>query len=309
MELELTVSKMDAGRQLKHVLRDNFRLSTGLLRRAKFGGSLLLNDAPVFADRRVCAGDHIRVLFPPETADYPPEEGRLSVLWEDGHYLAVDKPSGMITHPTHSRISGTLANLALHHILVSGGDGCHAVNRLDRDTGGIVLFAKSAYAKSLTFDAAFEKLYLAAAYGEPPEKCGTVSLPIARAGERDMKRVVSSSGAPSVTHYRVLAQSRGSSLLLLRLETGRTHQIRVHMSALGCPLLGDRLYGSAESCELSHKLGITEQRLHACRLSFRHPLGGDTVDISSCPPWLSSFGEALIPAAGEKSFDFFDKSY
>lgn len=285
MKVTLEITANDAGRVLKRVLRDRLCLSTAMLRSAKYGGDILLNGKSVFVTATVNEGDTVEVLFPEETADYPAENAPISVLWEDEHFMAVDKPAGIITHPTHSRISGTLANYALFYSLAHGGAGCHAVNRLDRDTGGVILFAKSAYSKSTTAGLDYEKLYLAVVFGSPEADSGSVDLPIKRANEADMRRITAPDGAPSLTHYEVLRRYDGFSLLRLRLETGRTHQIRVHMAAIGHPLLGDRLYGTEESYALSEQLGIPHHMLHAESLRFLHPLTGQEIIIKSTPDW------------------------
>lgn len=285
MKLELVISANDAGRVLKRVLRDRLYLSSAMLRRAKAEGRILLNGESVFVTVRVCENDRVEVHFPDEKADYPAENLPVSVLWEDEHFFAVDKPAGIITHPTHSRCSGTLANRALFYSLSHGGSGCHAVNRLDRDTGGIILFAKSSYAKSIAADLEYEKIYLAAVYGAPENRSGTVDLPIKRLNDADMRRITAEDGAPSVTHYELLESHSGFSLLRLRLETGRTHQIRVHMAAIGHPLLGDRLYGTSDSLALTESMGIPHHLLHAEKLSFRHPLTGAYISLCSRPDW------------------------
>ena len=171
------------------------------------------------------------------------------------------------------------------HSLANGGAGCHAVNRLDRDTSGVILFAKSAYAKSISTGLEYEKIYLAVVYGSPKADSGTVDLPIKRANETDMRRVTAPDGSPSVTHYTVLRRYGSHSLLRLRLETGRTHQIRVHMAAIGHPLLGDKLYGSEASSTLSETLGVPHQLLHAESLRFIHPISGDEISLRSEPKW------------------------
>ena len=285
MKLTLKISENDAGRVLKRVLRDRLYLSAAMLRSAKYGGSILLNGENVFVTATVKEGDLVEVCFPEEKVDYPAEDGTVSVIWEDEHFMAVDKPAGIITHPTHSRISGTLANFALSYILTHGGAGCHAVNRLDRDTSGVILFAKSAYAKSITMDLDYEKLYLAMVYGSPKADSGSIDLPIKRVNETDMRRMTAPDGAPSLTHYEVLERYDGFSLLRLRLETGRTHQIRVHMAAIGHPLLGDRLYCSEASNALSQKLGVPHHLLHAESLRFIHPISGEEILLKAHPDW------------------------
>ena len=289
MELPYTVLEKDEGRMLKYVLRDRLGLSATLLRRIKNGGAILLNGEPVFVTARLRAGDRLLLRFPPEEADFPPESGPLRVLWEDGLYLAADKPAGLLTHPSHSRYTGTLASFALHYVQSRGGETVHAVNRLDRDTSGVVLFSKCAWGKSLLREAQMEKRYLALVCGAPPQDAGLADLPIRRAAEREQRRIVAEDGAPARTRWRVLrrfeTEDGAYSLLLLRLETGRTHQIRVHMAALGCPLLGDKLYGTPASSALSAALGVPTQALHACLLRFPHPLTGEGVELRTLPEW------------------------
>ena len=294
MELPYTILEKDEGRILKYVLRDRLRLSATLLRRIKNDGAILLNGEPVFATARLRAGDRLLLRFPPEEADFPPEPGPLHVLWEDALYLAPEKPAGLLTHPSHSRYTGTLANFALSYVRAWGGESVHAVNRLDRDTSGVVLFSKNAWGKSLLREAEMEKRYLALVFGAPPEETGLAELPIRRAAEREQRRIVAPDGAAARTRWRVLRRFEAAggaySLVLLRLETGRTHQIRVHMAALGCPLLGDRLYGTPASAALSAALGVERQALHACLLRFTHPLTGEAVELRSLPEWKALTG-------------------
>lgn len=283
MKLEYIVNKEDAGKMLKYLLRDRFLLSAALLRRSKTAGELRLNGEAVFVTRTVSEGDLLELVLPGESADFPAEDAPLDILYEDELILAVNKPEGLLTHPSHSRYTGTLANFALGHILASGGDNCHAVNRLDRDTSGVVLFAKSSYAKSLFCAAEAEKSYLAAVFGCPPDGEGTVNMPIKRLREGEMRRVTAPDGSPAVTHYRVVGRFDGGSLLRVRLETGRTHQIRVHMLATGCPLLGDGLYYTPQSRALSEKMGIKTQLLHAESLNLTHPLTGERLRFDAPP--------------------------
>ncbi len=283
MILRYTVPAEEEGRTLKSVLRSTLRLSAAQMRRLKAADAFLVNGEPVYADRLLRQGDALTLpMAEPEPA-FPPEEGLLTVLFEDEHLLAVDKPRGIILHPTHSRFTGTLANLAWGHIRASGGDGCHAVNRLDRDTGGVVLFAKNAWACSRMSGAVEDKRYLAAVCGVPEAPEGCIDLPIRRLSERDMKRVTAPDGQSARTDWRLLASRDGLSLLELRLLTGRTHQIRVHCAAMGWPLLGDRLYGTEVSLERSEALGETMQALWCVNMTFRHPLDGRSLTLSVRP--------------------------
>ena len=283
MILRYTVPAEEEGRTLKSVLRSTLRLSATQMRRLKAADAFLVNGDPVHADRLLRQGDALTLpMTEPEPA-FPPEEGPLTVLFEDEHLLAVDKPRGLILHPTHSRFTGTLANLAWGHIRAAGGDGCHAVNRLDRDTGGVVLFAKNAWACSRMAGAVEDKRYFAAVCGVPEAAEGSIGLPIRRLSERDMKRVCAPDGQSARTDWRLLVSREGLSLLELKLYTGRTHQIRVHCAAMGWPLLGDRLYGNEASLARSTALGQEMQALWCCRMVFRHPTDDRRVILTARP--------------------------
>ncbi len=283
MELGYLAAPEDDGRPLKSILRNELRLSTTLLRRSKAANGLTLNGLPVPVNAPVRPGDRVCVVLTEPPPEYPPEEGPLSILYEDDFLLVLDKPRGLILHPTHSRFTGTLLNRAWGHILRSGGDGCHAVNRLDRDTGGVVLLAKNAWAHSVLSGAVEEKSYLAAVCGVPAAPSGSITLPIRRESEADMKRICSPDGQSARTDWRLLRVREGLSLLELRLYTGRTHQIRVHCAAMGWPLLGDRLYGTEESLARSRALGIGLQALWCSRMVFPHPLSGETLRPEARP--------------------------
>lgn len=281
MELSYIAVPADASRPLRNVLRDDLRLSAASVRQLKAANGIFINGIAVHTDARLAPGDRLSVVLTEPEPAFPAEPGHLSVIWEDSDYLAVDKPQGLIIHPTHSRLTGTLANAAWAHIRETGGEGCHAVNRLDRDTAGVVLFAKNARACALIAGAVTDKRYLAAVCGTPAESVGSITLPIRRSEEGDMRRICAPDGSPARTDYRALTSKGGCSLLAIRLYTGRTHQIRVHFAALGFPLLGDRLYGSEDSIALSARLGIDAHALRCTSLSFRHPLTGETVMLSA----------------------------
>ncbi len=283
MVLRYTVPAEEDGRTLKSVLRGSLRLSAAQLRRLKAADALFVGGERSLPTRPVRQGDELKLMLTEPEPAFPPEEGPLTVLFEDEHLLAVDKPRGIILHPTHSRFTGTLANLAWGRIRASGGDGCHAVNRLDRDTGGVVLFAKNAWACSLMAGAVEDKCYLAVVYGVPGAAEGCIDFPIRRLSEQDMKRVCAPDGQNARTDWRLLETREGLSLLELRLFTGRTHQIRVHCAAMGWPLLGDRLYGTEASLARSDALKETMQALWCTRLTFRHPADGRAVTLTARP--------------------------
>ena len=285
MELRYRALPEDEGRSLQSVLRSSLRLSAAMVRRLKGADAFRVNGLSAHTNYRLQPGDEVRLTLTEPGPDYPPEDGEIAVLYEDECILAVKKPRGMIVHPTHARFTGTLANRVWGYMLRSG-DGCHLVNRLDRDTGGIVLFAKNSHVCALLSDAVTEKVYRALVCGVPGAESGSITFPIRRRNETDMKRVCAEDGSEARTDYRVLLSGNGLSLLELRLYTGRTHQIRVHCAEMGWPLLGDRLYGTEASIALSDKLGETMQNLWCVRMAFRHPLTGETVSVEAPPEGL-----------------------
>ena len=283
MKLTYQALPGDAGRPLRNVLRSSLRLSAAMVRRLKAADAFRVNGLSVHTDYRLQPGDVLCLTLTEPEPDYPAEEGEIAVLYEDDCILAVDKPRGMIVHPTHARLTGTLANRVWGYLQRNGGDGCHLVNRLDRDTGGVTLFAKNSHVCALMDGAVTEKCYRAVVCGVPEEESGSITFPIRREREGDMKRICAEDGSEARTDYRVLSSGNGLSLLELRLHTGRTHQIRVHCAEMGWPLLGDKLYGTEESIARSEALGETMQDLWCVRMTFRHPLTGEHITVEAPP--------------------------
>lgn len=284
MLLEHSVMEAEAGKRLSLVLRRSLGLSATLIKRLKAKNALIVDGQPVHADHILRPGQRICVdlALTERPPDLLPQPGPLDIVFEDGYFLVLNKPAGLAVHPSRGKNTGTLANFAAHYL----GGTVHVVNRLDRDTCGLVLLAKSAYAKAAGIEAlkAGEKTYLALVFGafSPPE--GRICLPIAReARPGSMRRLVSPAGQPAVTGYETLARYEGYSRVRFFLETGRTHQIRVHCAHLGCPILGDRLYGTAESQALSRALAIPCQQLQAQSLCFSHPFTGAALALSLPP--------------------------
>lgn len=233
------------------ILRRELKLSSTLVRRLKYCSAYTVNGEPAHTDRPVRPGDVVRVCLDEPRPDYPAEDGPLSILYEDEALLAVDKPQGMLVHPSFSRQTGTLANRLLGYYDRTG-QACavHPVSRLDRDTFGVVLLAKNAHAHALLIAAEKHKTYHAAL------------------------RCVRADGQPARSAYRTLRTEHGISLLELQPLTGRTHQLRVHCAWLGCPILGDPQYGGAES-------GGPGQQLCAVSIRFFHPFLKKWLEIRS----------------------------
>lgn len=283
--MELSVTAGRSGR-LSTFLKRELGLSTGLMNRLKWNDRILVNGVPRHADFPVAEGDVITALLDDEVPAYPAEEGPLRILYEDDHLLAVDKPAGILIHPSRSRDSGTLANYVVYYYQQTGQKSAfHPVTRLDRDTFGVVLLAKNAHVhaamNTLHAQGGIRKTYHALVFGTPEPDSGTIDAPIARLPLPSLLRRVDPAGKPSVTEYRVLERRDRCSLLELRPITGRTHQLRVHCAYMGFPILGDPQYGSPESMELSRQLGLESQLLCAQKLEFIHPVTGEPLRLES----------------------------
>ncbi len=272
-----------AGRngRLSSFLREEMKMSAGLLNRLKWQEKLFVNGVPQHTNYAVCAGDVITVPLDEETPQYPAEFDPISIIYEDEHLLAVDKPSGLLIHPSRSKLTGTLANRVLGYYQ-STGQSCafHPITRLDRDTFGIVLLAKNAHIHSLLQAGDLVKTYHARTFGGPAADSGVIDAPIARKPLPSLLREISPEGKPSVTEFQVLERGE-CCVLALRPVTGRTHQLRLHCAYMGFPILGDPQYGSDASVSCSQKLGLDTQLLCARELQFTHPIAGTPLHLQS----------------------------
>jgi len=237
------------------------------------GGKLEVNGTEQNVRYQLAPGDRVTVTFPPEPKglSLEPWDFPLEIVYEDDWLLVINKPSGIPVIPTRRYPDGTLANALMHYYEQIGLESTvHFVNRLDKDTSGLLVVAKYRHVHHLlTGDIKqVERRYLARVNGCPNPLKGTVDAPIARLEEGNVLRGVREDGQRSVTHYEVLESNGTTSLVECRLETGRTHQIRVHMSYLGCPLVGDSLYGDTSNIGGG-------QHLTSYYLAFKHPLTGE----------------------------------
>ena len=279
--MKLTHTAARAGR-LSSFLLGELKMSTGLMNKLKWGDSLRVNGIPQRTNYPVKPGDVITVMLEDETPEYPAEDGELSILYEDDAILAVDKPAGMLIHPSRAKNTGTLANYVAGYYRKTGQNcAFHPMTRLDRDTFGIVLLAKNAHIHSLLQNFGAKKTYHALVYGGPNEDSGTIDAPIARRPLPSLLRYVNPEGKPSVTQWQVLEWDGKLCKLALRPITGRTHQLRLHCAYMGFPILGDPQYGSPESQAYSAELGLTHQMLCAKRLELSHPLTGEFMTLES----------------------------
>ena len=278
MELKLIARRQG---RLSSFLRQELKMSAGLMNKLKWGDAIQVNATPRHTDFAVVPGDTVTVRLDEPEPEYPAEDGPLTVIYEDEHILAVDKPAGMLIHPSRGKNDGTLANLVVGYYRRTGQKSAfHPVTRLDRDTFGIVLLAKHAHAHALLQRSDLQKTYHALTLGGPVDDEGVIDAPIARRPLPSLLRFVSPEGKPSVTEYRVLRRGE-TCLMALTPVTGRTHQLRVHCAHMGFPILGDPQYGSEESMVYSQSLGLTGQRLCAKRLEFTHPITDEPLVLES----------------------------
>lgn len=279
--MEITYIAQRTGR-LSSFLKEELKLSTGLMNRLKWQDKLYVNGIPRHADFEVQTGDTITVPLEEESPQYPAEDAPITVLYEDEHLLAVDKPAGMLIHPSRSQFTGTLANRVLGYYQRTGQNSAfHPLTRLDRDTFGIVLLAKNAHVHALLQQQSIQKTYHAVVFGTMPADSGSIDAPIARRPLPSLLREVRSDGKASLTHYRVLESSEYWARVALQPVTGRTHQLRVHCAYIGCPILGDPQYGTAEALAFSHEKGIKTQLLCAKKLQLLHPITGEKLLLES----------------------------
>ena len=270
---------------------------------------------------RVLDGDDIRVCVPaPEPSSLVPEPIPLAILHEDADVLVVDKPAGLVVHPAAGNRRGTLVHALLHHVpelaALAGAGRPGIVHRLDKDTSGLLVVAKNAHAHACLAAAlqrrAVQRRYAALVWGRVQRAEGAVDLPVGRHPlDRKRMSVHSRRGRPAFTRYHVRERLAFTTLLDVRLDTGRTHQIRVHLASLGHPVFGDATYGGRNSCLTRLPAGLRvvarqalqsmpRQALHATRLSFQHPATG--IDMAFESPLPADFSQILAmlrqPAPG-----------
>ena len=299
----------DAGARLDAFLAGKMEKTRSSVQKLIEEENVRLNGAPAAKNARLREGDRVEATEPPpEVLDVKPQNIPLDIVYEDQDLLVVNKPKGMVVHPAAGNPDGTLVNALLFHCgdSLSGINGVirpGIVHRIDKDTSGLLIVAKNDRAhQSLAEQIAvhsFTRIYNAVVYGLVKEEEGTVSAPIGRhPTDRKRMAVLSSGGREAVTHYRVLERFPGFTLVECRLETGRTHQIRVHMAHIGHPVAGDPVYGP--------KKCITElqgQCLHARVIGFIHPATGEYLEFDSgLPPYFERFLEKLRRSGKERGF-------
>ena len=299
--LEFTAAPADAGQRLDRWLAGQAGApSRSALQGLMEAGFVRRNGAPANKKDKLAAGDRITLTLPdPQPIEAQPQNIPLDIVYEDDHLLVVNKPKGMVVHPAPGNPDGTLVNALLYHCRgqLSGVGGAirpGIVHRIDKDTSGLLVVAKD----DLTHQGlseqmavhAIHRVYHAVVYGNIRQDAGTIEAPIGR-DPRDRKRmaVTPGQGKRACTHWQVLERFGQFTLLACRLETGRTHQIRVHMAHIGHPLAGDPVYGPRSVIR-----DLQGQCLHAKELGFRHPVTGQELRFDSpLPAYFTTFLEWL----------------
>lgn len=292
--LQHTVTPEEAGLTVREIATGALGVSGRMIQRLTRSRGISLNRKPAQLSRRVRAGDVIGVKIADTAAsELVAVEMPLTIAHEDEDVLVIDKPPYLLVHPVAPHHTRTLAHGIAHHYSSIGLRAkVRPVHRLDRDTSGLILIAKSAYAHQhldrQLRERSLRREYLALVSGELHAAAGVVDAPIARRKDQPALREVAQGGDPALTRYRLVERLRDASLVALELETGRTHQIRVHMTSLGHPLLGDSQYGGPEVP------GLNRQALHASRLTFVQPRTEAPIELASeLPPDLERIRERL----------------
>lgn len=297
--IETTIGEAQNGLRLDKALADLLpELSRERLKALIVEGQVTASGRPLNPSMKVTAGQHFAVTLPqPVAAEAVAQDIPLTIVYEDADLVVIDKPAGLVVHPAAGNLDGTLVNALLHHCRgqLSGIGGVARpgiVHRIDKDTSGLLVVAKSDRAHeglAQQFKAhSIDRLYAAIVYGVPQPSFGTVDTWISRSNADRKKMAVhrEGRGKRAVTHYRTVERLRGAALVECRLETGRTHQVRVHMAHLGNPLIGDPVYGRDRKGfkTILETLSFKRQALHAKRLGFIHPVTGQKLSFDSALP-------------------------
>ena len=276
---------VDKDTTVKDILLNKLDISSRLLKKLKLEQRIFCNGKNVWVNDKVSVGDEISVniTFEERNDKIKAQQGSLDILYEDDSLLIINKTGDMVVHPTCIHLDGTLANYVKYYLEEKGEFiTTRFVNRLDRETSGIIIFAKNDYTQEVLSkqmqSGIFEKEYIAVVHGYIKEDSGTINLPIKRAPNSIMERITAEDGEVAITHFQVVKRLDDLSIVKLKLETGRTHQIRVHLKALGHPIVGDGLYSDIPT-DL-----IKRQALHAYKVKFIHPITKENMEIISKVP-------------------------
>jgi len=288
-------SPLDEGKRLDLFLSEKSGLTRSQVKKLIEAGKAHLKGKALKASDKVKAGMEIELERPiVEAEGLIPEPIPLNILYRDDYLVVVDKPAGMVVYPALGHARGTLMNALAFHVkklaTIGGPLRAGVVHRLDKDTSGVMVVAlddKAYYGLLEQFkERTIKRAYVALIYGSPKEDEGVISLRIGRAiADRKKMSIRTKRGREALTHWRVLQRFKGATLIEARLGTGRTHQIRVHLAAMGHPVLGDKVYGKKTHIELDRKkIHIPRQMLHARVLGFTHPITGKEMEFESPVP-------------------------
>ena len=293
--MEYTVRPEETGQKIRVILRRSMGVSYTAVKSARWNGRIFLNGDAARADAQVSAGDRVRIEWAEDTPVYAlkPFEMPVAVPYEDEHLMIVVKPAGIASQSSRNHPDDSLENAMFARA------GCpehfiyRPVNRLDKGTGGLMVIARTPHAQHLLqqelHTPAFRRRYLAWTDGRPASDEGILNFPIAKAPGATVRRMVSPEGKPSLTRYRVLREQGDGALVLLELETGRTHQIRVHLSHIGCPVRGDFLYGTERPEAFPGCFA-----LHSAMIELAHPLTGEVIRVTDLPAWAEGIGSNVL---------------
>ena len=284
--MEYQVTEAENGRKIREILRRSMSVSYSAMKSAKWNGCIMLNGEPVHTNAVVHTGDTVyfasardKPVYTVKGYDLP-----LDIPYMDDDLMVIVKPSPLASQSSRNHPDDSLENAVYSWLGCPENYVYRPVNRLDKGTGGLMVVARTPHAQYLMqrqlHTPAFRRRYLALTDGIPAEREGAIDLPIGKAQEASIRRIITPDGKRSVTRYRVLRETDGKALVLLELETGRTHQIRVHLSAIGCPVHGDFLYGTEDPENFPGKFA-----LHSAYLAFDHPMTGKRMKFRSLPEW------------------------
>ncbi|MGH3089590.1 MAG: RluA family pseudouridine synthase [Rubrobacteraceae bacterium] len=283
------VEPEEAGERLDRLAAKRLEITRSAARRLISSGHILVSGDEAAPSRKLLPGERVEAELP--SNELQPEDIPVTILFEDEHLIVVDKPPGLVVHPGAGNPSGTLVNALLEHGISGGEDPARpgVVHRLDRDTSGLMVVAKGepAYSKlvEMLSERRVSRVYRALVVGTGLPETGAIDSPVGR--DPDNPTLMAAGvGKPAVTHFEVMGKSGTHTMLRVRLETGRTHQIRVHLSAIGYPVYADPLYGAAVE---NHRLW-----LHAKRLDFEHPVNGESMEFEASIPEELRESSALL---------------
>lgn len=294
-QLTFKAEQADIGKRIDVFVAERAELTRSASQKVLADGGITVNGRPIKKNYKIIENDVVEVELPePTELDCVPENIPVDIIYEDEYLAVVNKPKGMVVHPAPGNYTGTLVNALLYHMKgrlssINGVIRPGIVHRIDKNTSGLLMIAKTDEAHlglaEQIKEHSFERVYEAILVGNLKENEGTIDAPIGRHPEDRKKMAIVKDGREAVTHYKVLERFLGYCHVQFRLETGRTHQIRVHSKSVGHPVLGDTLYGAGKTkFEIQNKSIIEEQTLHARTVGFVHPVTGEWLSFTSDLP-------------------------